>query len=212
VPPTWLGLAYAVASGLMLGVGHALLVEGLRFGATPLILGACLGVVYTHWTHARAGTMGLDALSPEGTGGPLSPLLVQSALHAASEGVAIGAAMALNGKLGAFMALALAMHNAAEGLALAAHLLRRRLSLPASAALAVITKLPQIPLAALALVLSGSVAGSSSWLLGFAAGTLVFLTMTELLPAAYHSAQRRVVALTISVFAGAVVLVRELLA
>jgi zinc transporter ZupT len=211
IPLAWPGFAYALAAGLMVGVAYVLMVEGLGDGTPWVVLGAGLGVAYTYWTQAYSGSLGLERL-PQGEIGAVEgyKIVLQNALHAASEGVAIGAAMALSLRLGGFLAAALALHNVAEGLALAVVLCRRGVSPGHAAGVAVMTKVPQVLLAIVGFVLAGSVPGLLPWILGFAAGTLVFLSITELLPASYRYGRRRAIALAVSISAGAVVLGRSL--
>ncbi|HJM43072.1 MAG TPA: ZIP family metal transporter, partial [Nitrospinota bacterium] len=49
VPVRWVGWAYALASGLMLGAGYILMADGLERATLSVVLGGGLGVVYTYW-------------------------------------------------------------------------------------------------------------------------------------------------------------------
>jgi zinc transporter ZupT len=209
VPLGGLAAAYAVATGMMLGIGYILMEVGLSRSTLPLVAGACVGALYTWWTHRYTDPQEVDALPVDDIGQLAGyRLILVHTIHSGSEGVALGVAMALNLRLGAFLALAMALHNICEALALAGVLEKRGLGAGETARLCVITNVPQILLAVLAFAIAPTVAGLLPWLLGFAAGTLVFLTMTELLPSAYRRADRGWIAALVSGAAGAVVLVK----
>lgn len=201
------------------------------------ITGAVAGILYTLGVQAYAG---LDELEP-GDGGPSdrseeARLLLQHGLHSAAEGIAIGVAMTLQLSLGIFVALALAVHNVGEAMGLTDRLGRSRAGggperggtedreTPAApravagraaagraAALGVAVNLPQPVLALAAFALGPVLVGFLPAALGFAAGSLIFLVLTELVPAAYPRAGRRLVALLVSVSAAAVVLLESVL-
>lgn len=214
VPMRWLGCAFALASGFMLGAAYILMAEGLRAVATlPTILGAGLGVGYTFWTHSYSGTGEIETLPDEALG-PVEgyKLILLSALHSASEGVAIGAGMAVSLHLGIFLALALAVHNIAEAMGLTSILRLRKIPLRESAGLCVITAMPQALLAIVAFSLVSAAPAMLPWTLGFSAGAMMYLVLTELIPASYRQAGRGCVAVLVSLSAGAIVMAEGLLA
>ncbi len=185
----WTGIAQALASGFMLGIGYLLLFKGLALATLPAIAGSLLGIGYTVSVQGLVGIRDLHRVSPRSDDPSLGyRALLQSTLHSASEGIAIGVSMALSLELGLFMAGALALHNIGESMALAQVLQPNRLSLPQLGALAVMSKTSQVLLALLALALVGNLGDPLTLMLGFAAGSLLYLVLTELLPAAYQSA------------------------
>ena len=105
-PRPWVvGAAYSLASGFMLGAGYLLMSQGLAAEAIFAVLGGGLGVAYTWWTQTYPGTDRLD-IGPDheidrDTG---YKTILQSTLHSAAEGVAIGVAMVVDLSLGVFMA------------------------------------------------------------------------------------------------------------
>jgi ZIP family zinc transporter len=206
----WIAGAYALASGLMLGAGHLLMSRGLQRGAASVVAGAALGVLYAWWIKRYTGAHVVDrrpeAASEEGL---VYKLLLENMLHAAAEGVAIGVAMVLEIKLGVFVALALAVHNIGESMALTDILRRRGISLGEAAGLCVGTNVPQPLLALAVFALAPVLTGLLPAALGFAAGALVFLVLTELLPASYERARGTVIALVVSAAAGAVILLED---
>ena len=210
-PGVWIAGAYALASGLMLGAGHLLLSRGLERADLAVVAGAALGVLYAWsikgYTGAHVDDRRPERATDEGMG---YKLLLENMLHSAAEGVAIGVAMVLELKLGIFVALALAVHNIGEAMALTDNLRRRGVSIGEAAGLCVGTNVAQ-PLLALAVfaldpVLTGLLPGA----LGFAAGALVFLVLTELLPASYARASGTLIALVVSAGAGLVILLEDL--
>jgi ZIP family zinc transporter len=212
VPASWLGYSYALASGAMLGVGYLLIAEGLRRAGLPVVLGGGVGVAYTYWTHVYSGTHEMDMIPgdelPAGEG---YKVLLLNALHSGSEGVAIGIAMVVSLRLGVAVAIALAIHNIGEAMGLTAVLRARGAKVGHAAGLAVITKTTQLLMAVVAFAIAPAGPDLVPAILGFASGTLVFLTMTELLPSAYKRAPRGGLAVTVSLATGAVALLHTFL-
>lgn len=210
--PRLTGGAEALASGLMMGAGYLLMSEALDRRELLALLGAAFGVVYTYLVQAYAGTLELGP-EPERDGDPTFgyKVLLQGTLHAASEGLAIGVAMVVDLRLGILVAAALGLHNVAEGVALSEVLRRQGMSAGETAGLSVVTKTMQPLLAlatfALAPVLEDFLAGA----LGFAAGCLLFLVLTELLPSSYRRAPKVVIASLVTLSAAAVVLMENML-
>ena len=190
-----LGWANALAAGLMLGVAYSLMSLSADEGMVQGAVGALVGLGTVRLTHAGTGTENLDLNRI----GELSPaygyqVVLVNTLHAAYEGVAIGAAMLVSLPFGISMALALAVHNIPEGMVLTAILAERGVRVPHAAILAVATNLNQALLA----VVTFSVVGVVPWLLpgvlGFSVGALLYLVLVELLPESYHQAGRTSIA------------------
>jgi zinc transporter ZupT len=138
-------------------------------------------------------------------------VLLQNALHSAAEGLAIGLAMVVDLRLGIFLALALAVHNVAESMALTEILRRRGMTVSEAAGLCVVAKSTQPVLALAAFALAPAMTGLLPAALGFAAGCFVFLVLTELLPASYRRAAKLPVGVMVSVTAGAMLLLENVL-
>lgn len=203
----WIGWANALAAGVMLGVAYALLAEGL--GRDPLAgaLGAALGIGFVALAHRSAGTLDL-ALNRLDEAGPAYgyQVLLVNALHAAWEGVAIGAAMAVGVPFGLLMAAAIAVHNVPEGTVLTAILTARGVRVRHAAALSVATNANQILLAVVTFALVTAAPRLLPWALGVAVGALVQLVMAELLPESYREAGRTSIALVTLSAVGVMVL------
>jgi len=211
-PRTQIGLANALAAGLMLGAAYILVSEGLTGPAAPGAAGAVLGILFVYGSHAFAGTTDLrlnlaDEKSPEYG----YKIVVVNSLHSASEGIAIGVAMFLELRLGIFMALALAVHNVAEATALCSVLVPRGVSNLRAAALSVLTNVSQPLLAVTTYAVLIAAPTILPPTLGFAVGAIIYLTVVELLPEAYAEAHEVGIAVTAAVAMSAVALLRVLL-
>lgn len=206
LPLTLLGWANALAAGLMLGVAYLLLAEGMGERYVVGSLGAVLGLVFVHLTHRLTGTEELDlnALDELGPAYGYQVVLVNT-LHAAYEGVAIGAAMLVSLPFGISMAVALALHNVPEAMIQTEILAGRGLRLGRAAALAVAAKMNQVLLAVGTYAVVDAVPTLLPWTLGFAVGALVQLVLAELLPESYRQAGRTSIALVALLAMGMVV-------
>lgn len=207
LPRAVIGWANAMAGGLMLGVAFTLLTEGLEGGLLAGGLGALLGMAFVRGTHAAAGTGELDLESPEtGTPGAGYKAVLVDALHAADEGIAIGAAMAVSLPLGIAMAVTLAVHNIPEAMVLTSALKRHGLRPHQSAALAVAVNVNQVLLAVLAFSVAALWPFLLPWIVGVAVGALVYRTLVELLPESYAQAGRTSIAVVTMLAIAVVVL------
>lgn len=207
LPTAWIGWANALAAGMMLGAAYALAEAGLEGPAVPAALGAALGVLFIYATHRALGTGAgpLDAGRPDDPTHGYKIVLV-SALHSASEGVAIGAAMAVDLRFGIFLALAIAVHNVPEATVLCSVLAARGVRLGVAGGLAVATNAGQVLLAVASFAVISALPAALAWALGFATGALINLVLMELLPESYREAGHTSIALVASVAMGIVVL------
>jgi len=211
LPTAWIGWANALAAGMMLAAAYLLAEAGLAGPALPAALGAALGALAIFASHAVPRPAApAPAERPRDRLARGRTSVLTGALHSASEGVAIGVAMAVDLRFGIFLALAIAVHNIPEATVLCAALTGRGRRLPAAAALAVAADVPQVPLAVGAFALASAAPAALPWVQGFAVGALVNLVLTELMPDSYREAGHTSIALVASVAMGIVVLLRGL--
>lgn len=207
----WIGWANAVAAGVMLGVAYALLDAGMAVAAPRVAGGALLGIAFVALTHRATGTGDLDLNRLDETRPEYGyQVLLVNALHAAAEGVAIGAAMALAPAFGAFTAAAIALHNVPEATVLCAILTARGVRRRDAASLAVVADLHQILLAVVTFAVVAAAPAVLPWAVGFAVGALIYLVLAELLPESYRQAGRTSIALATILAMGIVVLLDTL--
>ena len=207
----WIGWAHALAGGGMLGAAFVLT---LVPDAAPVAaaLGGGLGVGFIAATHALTRLDTLDLSRPRREDPSAAPRLVAlHSLHACSEGVAIGVAMAVDLSLGVFMALAIAVHNVPEAALLSGATRRPGAGRAGGVGLVVLCNVGQPSLAVATWFVVTAVPAFLPWALGFAVGALLNLVMTELLPASYREAGSTSIALVASVALGLVVLLGGIL-
>jgi len=200
LPEGWLGWANALAAGLMLGVAYVLLLGGLSGPEAALAGAATLGVLAAALT-GRWTAAGTSA----------GAQLWRSGAHAGYEGIAIGAALATDWRLGVFTTVAMAVHNVPESAELVAGLRRGGSPLGRAAALAVLADGAQVALAVGTLAAGIAWPAVQPWLTGFAVGALIHLVLAELLPLSYRQAGREGIAGLTIVAMGTVTLLSALL-
>ena len=195
----WLGVANAIASGMMFAASGTLVYEGWTaedgstvqyWGMTAkarLGLGFASGVAFVLLLAKMLDThdVGVGELQGAGARRALLVMAVMT-LHSFAEGVGIGVAFsgAQGDKLGSFISMSLAIHNVPEGLAIAVVLIPRGVSFMSAIGWAIFSSLPQ-PLVAVPVFMLVSTA--LPWLpvgLGFAAGAMLYVGFFELLPEA----------------------------
>jgi ZIP family zinc transporter len=198
--PRQLAIASALAAGAMLGVGYSLMSIGLARAGVTATVGAVLGVAASYALHVW---LGLGAATEERRPGYV---VAAGALHSAPEGVAMGAAMAVDVRFGLFLVVTLAVHNIWESEVLGAALVAGGRSRGTAAALGVLTDLPQVVLAVATFALVECVAALEPLLLGFGFGALTYLCIAELLPESYRSTGRTSIAVVVCAAAGVVAL------
>jgi zinc transporter, ZIP family len=202
----WLGASNAVAAGLMLAASFGLLYEGVNYGLFRTLAGALLGLGFI--VAARrllrqdehpavfAGMGGLDARKG---------LLIVGVMtvHSFTEGIGIGVSFGGGQALGLFISVALAVHNVPEGLAISLVLVPRGVSVARAAWWSVISSLPQPLMAVPAFLFVEHFRPLLPYGLGFAAGAMIWMVFSELVPDALEEASRALVAvvLTVSVVA-----------
>ena len=183
---SWLARANAAAAGFMVAASIAVAAEGVRLGPWTAVAGVLAGAIFlavirrlvrrsddVHFGSLR-GTSAVDAFL----------IVTVMTAHSFAEGVGIGVAFGGGAELGVFIAVALAVHNIPEGLAISLVLVPRGASVPAAAAWSVATSLPQPLLAVPAFLFVEEFAALLPAGLGFAAGAMIGMVATELLPEA----------------------------
>lgn len=190
------GLASALAAGMMLGLAYPMMRDGLDAHAIVATVGAGTGVVVLFLLHVWFELDGPEAVPP-------ARALFGASLHAVPEGVALGVACAMDARFGLLVAFTLALHNVGEGIALTSHLGRDEKPAGAAAA-AVLSNAPQVALALTGFALAKAYPALRPALLGGAAGSLVYLSLADLLPDGYRGAGRTAISVVVIAATGMV--------
>ncbi|MDR5708298.1 MAG: ZIP family metal transporter [Armatimonadota bacterium] len=210
---TWLGTFNAAAAGLMLAASFGLLHEGLRYPLERVLLGALLGIGFIAWSSnalRRREDLRLGNLS--GMEARKALLVVgMMTLHSFTEGIGIGVSFSGGRELGLFIALAIAVHNIPEGLAISLVLVPRGVSVWQAAWWSIFSSLPQPLLAPPAYLFVEVFRAYLPTGLGFAAGAMIWMVSSEILPDALEQAPHGVVATTVSLTTLAMVAFQALL-
>lgn len=209
VSPSRLGAANAAAAGFMLAASGMLAYEGAATSWGRTAAGAAAGVVAiaaaARWLGRRKGShfgalRGIDARKA---------LLIVAVMtvHSVAEGVGVGVAFGGGESIGFITALAIAVHNIPEGLAISLVLVPRGVRVLPAAGWSIVSSLPQPLLALPAFVFVEAFRASLPVGLGFAAGAMTWMVVAQILPEALHAAAPRRVAgsLTAAALALAVV-------
>ncbi len=183
-------LANAVAAGLMFAATHGLIAEGIALSPSRLVLGILIGVVCIlaaknyvghHESTEIANLTGIDAKRA------FLFIAVMTA-HSFAEGVGVGVSFGGSGALATFITAAIAVHNIPEGLAIALVLVPRGTPVWQAAFWSVFSSLPQ-PIAAVPSYLF--VETFEAFLpigFGIAAGAMIWMVFSELIPDANKNA------------------------
>jgi ZIP family zinc transporter len=191
----WVGLANAAAAGFMLAASLALVIEGAERGPLRLIGGALAGALFIvaaqRLLHERED-LHLGVLRGADARKAVTIVAVMT-VHSLTEGIGVGVSYGGGRTLGVFITAAIAIHNIPEGLAISLVLVPRGASLRTAAWWSVFSSLPQPLLAVPAYVFVEKFKPLLPAGLGFAAGAMVWLVLSELIPDARGSATNRAV-------------------
>jgi zinc transporter, ZIP family len=188
VSARWAAVAGGVAGLLMMGTSAGLLAEGFRYGAGATVLGALLVYGSHAWTAGR-GDVAVWHLRGADARRALVVFGVMFA-HSFTEGIGLGVAFEAGTGLGALVTATMALHNVPEGLAISLALVPRGTPVWQAALLSVVSSLPQPLMAVPAYLFVDTFRALLPAGLGFAAGAMLWLAATDLLPEAVRGWRR----------------------
>lgn len=209
----WMGICNGIASGLMLGASHGLITEGLDYGVPRVVTGIITGILFMTVTYKllnRRNDLHIGAL--EGANALKALMIVGvMTLHSISEGVGVGVSFGGGEALGELITTAIAIHNIPEGLAISLVLVPRGISVFKSGLWRVFSSQPQPAMAvpAFLFVTIFSIILPSG--LGFAAGAMIWMVFSELVPDALKDCSSVTVAITITLSIAAMLVFQQML-
>lgn len=205
IPRRWLGVANAIAAGLMLAASFNLVYEGLAYGEqlsygnARVVAGLLLGLVLI-----IASRRALDGREEEAHvgqlrgAGALKALLIVGVMtaHSFAEGVGVGVSFGGGASFGTFISAAIAVHNIPEGLAISLVLVPQGVSVGRAAFWSVVSSVPQPLMAVPAFLFVETFRSVLPVGLGLAAGAMIWMVFSELVPDALEEASPGAVAVS----------------
>jgi len=202
----WLGASNALAAGLMLAASFGLVYEGVDHSLLRTLAGALTGLVFIVLVRKllqREEHPAVFAQMNEMDARKALLIVGVMTIHSFTEGVGVGVSFGGGIELGLFITLAIAVHNVPEGLAISLVLVPRGVAWSRAAFWSVFSSLPQPLMAVPAFVFVETFKPLLPYGLGFAAGAMIWMVFSELVPDALQEASGNLVAIivTLSVLA-----------
>jgi ZIP family zinc transporter len=194
--PKAVSICNGIAAGLMIAASFSLLQEGAALSPIRTVLGLVGGFLFIALSHSImeryddfhiGAVQGADALK-------MLMIVGIMTLHSAAEGVGVGVAYAGEDNLGEFITAAIAIHNIPEGLAIALVLVPRGTKVWHAMGWSVFSSLPQPILAVPAFMFVSFFTPFLPVGLGLAAGAMIWMTLSELIPEALENAKSPLIA------------------
>jgi zinc transporter ZupT len=200
ISSSFLGKSNAVAAGLMLSASYSLIFEGYKenewMTLIGMIAGVSLVVIANHWLEGRS-TPGLKDV----VGGKKKQMLIFLGImtvHSFAEGVSVGVSFANTMDFGVFIAIAIAIHNIPEGLAISLVMVPNGTSPLKAAWWSIFSSLPQPLMAIPAFLFVEAFREYLPLGLGFAAGAMIWMVFSDLLPEALQKCKPHTIGLWVT--------------
>lgn len=196
-----LGWAGAFAAGIMGAASFNLIYEGIGYGMPRTIIGLLIGLAFIYFSQVRLNHGGEVSVGELRGADAKKALLIVGVmtLHSFAEGVGVGVSFGGGRDFGAFISLAIAVHNIPEGLAIALVLIPKGVRPWTAALWAIFSSLPQ-PLVAVPAFLFVQVFQPFLPVgLGLAAGAMIWMVVSELIPDAIEDAPKEQVATIVTI-------------
>jgi zinc transporter ZupT len=196
-----LGYAGAFAAGIMGAASFNLIYEGIAYGMPRTVLGILIGLLFIYLSQVRLNHGNEVSVGDLRGADAKKALLIVGVmtLHSFAEGVGVGVSFGGGREFGAFISLAIAVHNIPEGLAIALVLIPKGIKPWKAALWAIFSSLPQ-PLVAVPAFLFVQVFQPFLPIgLGLAAGAMIWMVISELIPDAIEDAPKEHVATVVTI-------------
>ncbi len=209
----WLGYAGAVASGIMLAASFRLINEGTGYNLYRAIAGVGIGLLFillsqrfiSEEEEVQVGKLrGADAIQALLIVGVMT-------LHSFAEGIGVGVSFGGGDTFGRFISAAIAIHNIPEGLAISLVLIPKGVKVWKAMLWSIFSSLPQPLLAVPSFLFVEAFQPFLPVGLGLAAGAMIWMVLSELLPDAFQDAKKEHVATIATVSVALMVLFQMLM-
>lgn len=202
MPKKWLGWSGAVASGIMLTASFRLMNEGINYNLYRTLIGVLIGLVFILMSQkwlSRHDSLHVGKLKGANAKKALMIIGVMT-IHSFAEGVGVGVSFGGEEGFGVFMSAAIAIHNIPEGLAISLVLIPKGMGTWKAAGWSIVSSLPQPLLAIPAFLFVSAFKPFLPLGLGLAAGAMIWMVFSDLLPDALENAKKQHVATIATVF------------
>jgi zinc transporter, ZIP family len=208
-----LGLANALAAGLMIAASLGLLYEGALQGLALTAAGGVVGVAFVALSSVfLSGREDLKLGGLKGADARRALLIIGvMTVHSLTEGVGLGVSFGGGEELGLLITVVIAIHNIPEGLAISLVLVPKGTPVWRAAAWSIFSSLPQPLLAVPAFLAVEAFTPLLGAGLGFASGAMLWMSFHELVPEALADAPRRQVVGVIALGVAGMLLMQVLL-
>ncbi len=197
---SFLGKSNAAAAGLMLSASYNLIFEGYRenewMTVGGMLAGVILVVLSNKWLEEKSTLELKDVV-----GGKKRQMLLFLGImtvHSFAEGVSVGVSFANTLEFGTFIAIAIAIHNIPEGLAISLVMVPNGTSPLKAAWWSIFSSLPQPLMAVPAFLFVETFREYLPFGLGFAAGAMIWMVFADLIPEALERCKPRTIGLWIT--------------
>ncbi len=200
ISDSFLGKSNAVAAGLMLSASYNLIFEGYKENEWMTVAGMLAGVILVlsanRWLEGKS-TPGLKDV----VGGKKKQMLLFLGImtvHSFAEGVSVGVSFANTLEFGIFIAIAIAIHNIPEGLAISLVMVPNGTSPLKAAGWSIFSSLPQPLMAVPAFLFVETFREYLPFGLGFAAGAMIWMVFADLVPEALEKCKPHTIGLWVT--------------
>ena len=195
----WLGIGNAIAAGLMLGASIGLIYEGfltedVSYVYIRVIAGALIGGILVSISQKLLNNRDEDYHIGNVQGADAIKMLMIVGImtaHSFAEGIGVGVSFGESHTFGAFISIAIAIHNIPEGLAISLILIPRGTSVRKAAWWSIFSSIPQPLMAIPAFLFVLTFKPFLPVGLGLAAGAMFWMVFRELLPEARENLKKR---------------------
>lgn len=200
ISPSLLGKSNAAASGLMLAASFSLIMEGYHFNQWMTVGGMLAGVILVvlanRWMEGRSDVPVEDLIA--GKRKQMLLFLGIMTVHSFAEGISVGVSFASTMEFGVFIAIAIAVHNIPEGLAISLVMVPQGTSPLKAVWWSIFSSLPQPLMAIPAFLFVEIFQQYLPFGLGFAAGAMIWMVFADLIPEALKKCEAKKVGLWVT--------------
>lgn len=191
ISDSFLGKANAMAAGLMLSASYSLIFEGYKENEWMTLGGMLAGVVLViladKWLHS---SFEVDVKNLVGAGSKKMLLFLGiMTVHSFAEGISVGVSFANTMEFGVYIAIAIAVHNIPEGLAISLVMVPKGTSPIKAVGWSIFSSLPQPLMAIPAFLFVETFREYLPLGLGLAAGAMIWMVFAELIPEALQKCE-----------------------